>query len=288
MGDQMVAGIHDIGISARADLDLGDNLHDSRKANLRSGHLEGVLATRHGKRDVRLGLVLEVDRAPVHPAGPRLDELGRPGEILLASDDIRVHARDTKLLFAGEVEMAQLDDGGDVAKDPEKVQLALLRQRRSQAFSKFEPCCSHLASVRIVGRGPGRLAYLLFDLLQELRDPGSRGHRLRAFDPDDRGLSLSVGKVELDQARRHQHATNQNEKDDDVLAEEPAARGRIRHRRKVSARSRIFRGTVRPRSSAVLRFTASSILSAPWTGKFPGRAPRRISATSAAAWTPCA
>ena len=79
--------------------------------------------------------------------------------------------------------------------------------------------------------------------------------------------SVPVGEVELDQARRHQHATHQDEKDDDVLAEEPAARGRVLHLLKASARSKIFRGTVRPRSSAVLRFTARSIFSAPSTGR---------------------
>jgi hypothetical protein len=51
----------------------------------------------------------------------------------------------------------------------------------------------------------------MLDLFQKLLDPGRRGHRLRALDPDDRSLGLSVGEVEIDQARRHQHPTDQHD-----------------------------------------------------------------------------
>ena len=108
MGDQLVAGIHHVGIAVRADLDLGDDLQHGAEADLRRGHLDGVLADGHGQRHVRLGLVLEVDGTPVRLARPRLDELGRPGEVLLAADDVRVQAGDAELLLAGEVEMAEL------------------------------------------------------------------------------------------------------------------------------------------------------------------------------------
>ena len=267
MSHQLIAGIHHVGITVRADLDLRNDLLHRAEVDLGRGHLDGVLSPRHRQRHVRLRLVLEVDGTPVRLARSRLDELGRPGEVLLASHNIRVQARDTKLLLAGEVEMAELADGGDVAKDSEEVELALLGHGRSQSLAKSQLGWSHLARVGIVGRGPSRLAHLQLDLFQKLLDTGRRGHRLRAFDPEDRVLSLSVGEVELDQTRRHQHTPDQHEEHDDVLAEEPAARGRVRHRRKASARSRIFRGTVSPRSSAVLRFTARSIFSAPSTGR---------------------
>src|SRR4029078_6179543 len=112
--------------------------------------------------------------------------------------------------------------------------------------------------------------------------------RLRPLLPHDGPLGLAVREVELDQARRHQHPAHEDEEDHHVLAEQAPAAGGPGHRRKASARSMIFRGTVRPRSSAVLRFTARSIFSAPSTGTSLGGAPRRILATSVAAWTPSA
>jgi len=72
------------------------------------------------------------------------------GKVLLAADDIRLQARDTKLLFAGKVEMAQRADRGHIAKDPQEIELALLRQRRPQTLAKAEPPLSHLARVGIV------------------------------------------------------------------------------------------------------------------------------------------
>ena len=267
MGHELVTGIHHVGVPVRADLDLGNDLLHRAETDFGCGHLDGVLAPRHRQRDVWLRLVLEVDGTPVRLARSRLDELGLPGEVLLAADHVRPQTRNAKLLLAGEVEMAELADGGDVAKDSEEVELALLGHGRAQPLAKSQLGWSHLAGVGIVGRGPGRLAHLQLDLFQKLLDAGRRGHRLRALHPEDRILSLSVGEVELDQARGHQHAPDQHEEDDDVLAKEPTARGHVLHRRKASARSRIFRGTVRPRRSAVLRFTARSIFSAPSTGR---------------------
>ena len=267
VGDELVPGIHHVGIPVRADLDLGNDLLHGAKADLGRGHLDGVLASRHCQRHVRLRLVLEVDGAPVRLARSRLHELGLLGEVLLASDHIRLQARDTKLLLAGEVEVAQRADRGNITQHSQEVELALLGHGRAQSLAKAQLGWSHLAGVGIVGRGPGRLAHLQLDLFQKLLDAGRRGHRLRALHPEDRVLSLPVDEVELDKARGHQHAADQHEEDDDVLAEEPAARGHVPHRRKASARSRIFRGTVRPRRSAVLRFTARSIFSAPSTGR---------------------
>ena len=288
MGGQMVARIHHVGVAPGTDLDLRDDLQDGAQADLRRRHLDRVLAHRDGQRHVRLGLVSEVDGAPVRLAHPGLDELRRPRQILLAADDVGVQAGDPELFPAGEVEMAELGHGGRVAEDPEEIELALLGQRRAQPLAESQLGLAHLARVGIVGRGPGRVPHLLLDVLQELLDASRRRHRLRALDSDDRALGFPVGEVDLDQAGGHQHAANEDEEDDDVLAIEPAARGRGGHRRKASARNRILRGTASPNSSAVLRFTARSIFSAPSTERSPGRAPRRILATSEAAWTPCA
>src|SRR5262249_19805839 len=172
-----------------------------------------------------------------------------------------------ELLLAGEIEVGELADGRHVTQDAEKIQLALLRHRDAETFPEPETALSHLAGVGIVRGRARRLPHLLLDLLQEFFDAGCRRYRLCALDPDDRALGLAVGKVQLDQARRHQHAADQDEEDDDVLAEEAAARIRAGHRRNASARRRIFLGTVSPRSSAVFKFTARSIFSAPSTGR---------------------
>ena len=100
VGHELVLGIDHVGVPVRPDVYLGDGLQDGAEADLRRGHLEGVLAERHGQRHVRLGLVDEIDGTPVRLARLRFEELGRLGEVLLAADDVRVEARHAKLLFA--------------------------------------------------------------------------------------------------------------------------------------------------------------------------------------------
>ena len=160
VGHELVTGIHHVGVPVRADLDLGNDLLHSAEADLGRGHLDSVLAPRHRQRHVRLRLVLEVDGTPVRLARSRLHELGRPGEVLLTSHNVQPQARNAKLLLAGQVEMAELAHGGDVAKDSEEVELALLGHGRAQSLAKAQLGWSHLAGVGIVGRGPGRLAHL--------------------------------------------------------------------------------------------------------------------------------
>src|SRR5262249_58232950 len=172
--------------------------------------------------------------------------------------------------------------------NPHEVELALLRHRRAKALAKSELALSDLAGVGILGCRPGRLPHLLPDILEEFLDPGGGRHRSCALDANYGALGLAVREVELDQARGHQHAADQDEEDDDVLAKEPPSRTRPLHRRNASARSRIFRGTAMPRRTAVFKFTARSSFSAPSTGRSCVRAPRRVFATSAAAPTPCA
>src|SRR5215470_12950777 len=190
--------------------------------------------------------------------------------------------------------MADLGHRWDVAKEPQKIELALLGHRRPQPGSERQLHPPGLRRGGIIGGSLGGLAHLALDLLHELLDPVRGGHGFRPLDADDRPLGRLVREVQLEQARPHQHRAHEEEQDDDILAEQPAP-GRLRwlvegawpaHLRNESARSRILRGTVIASRSAVLRFTARSILSLPSTGTSPGRAPRRILATSAAAWTP--
>ena len=221
----MVLRVHHVGVALRADLDLRDDLLDGAEADLRRGHLDRVLADGHGERHVRLGFVLEVDGAPVGLA--RLAPRGTLGareksSWLPTTSGSRRETRSCSLPARSRW-LSSLT-AGTLRRTLQEVELALLGQRRAQSLAKAEPALPHLARVGIVGDGPGRLAHLLLDLLQELLDPGGRGHRLGALDPDDRALGLPVGEVELDQARRHQHAADEDEQDDDVLAEEPPAR----------------------------------------------------------------
>jgi hypothetical protein len=167
--------------------------------------------------------------------------------------------------------MAQGRHGGDVAQHAQEVQLPLLGQRRAQLGTKAAPGPPRLTRFGVVGGGPRRLAHLLLDVPQELLDTPRPGHRLRALDADDRALCLLVDEVQVGDARCHQHPADEHEEDDDVLPEQPAPRHRAPQRRNASARRRIFRGTVRPSCSAVLRFTARSILLAPTTGNSAGR-----------------
>src|SRR5262249_39475139 len=137
---------------------------------------------------------------------------------------------------------------------------------------------------RVVEGGLCRPSQLAFDVQDELLDLRGRRPGLLARDAHEGDLRLLIGEVEIDRAAREKDTADQEQKDDDILPEEPAAL----HRRSVSARRSILRGTVAPSSAAVFRFTARSILSAPSTGRSCGRVPRRIFATSRAAWMPWA
>src|SRR5687768_8138419 len=210
------------------------------------------------------------------------------GEVHLASEGVRLQPRHPKLFLAGDVEVADLGDGRLVSEQPQKVELSLLAHGRPETCPKRQLATADLRGRWIVGRGLRRLTDLALDLLHELLDPGRSPFRLCPLDEDDRALGLLVGEVQLDQTAGHQDAADEDEEDDDIFAKEPPPGRAVAHRRNASARSKIFRGTAMPSNSAVLRFTARSILSLFSTGTSRGRAPRRILATSGAAWTPWA
>ena len=65
VGEQATLRVHDVGVAARADLDLGDRLLDGLEADLGGGDLDGVLSHWDGEGQVGLDAVPEVDRAPV-------------------------------------------------------------------------------------------------------------------------------------------------------------------------------------------------------------------------------
>ena len=120
--------------------------------------------------------------------------------------------------------MAELADGRDGAKSSDEVELALLGQRRAQPLAKPElrgpP--TWLASgssdvVRVVSRTCSSISFRNCSMRAAAATALARSTRMIAK------LRLAIGEVELDQARGHQHAPDQDEEDDHVLAEEPAA-----------------------------------------------------------------
>src|SRR4029078_3459074 len=98
---------------------------------------------------------------------------------------------------------------------------------------------------------------------------------------------LLIGEIDADETAQEQHASDEKNQHRRVLAEQPAAGGGALHRRIRSARKRTLCGTLSPKEAAVLRLTARTMFSALSTGRSCGRAPRRMFATSRAAWAPC-
>ena len=271
MGDENAALVDHVHVARDADVDLRDDVPDDPEVDLRRRDLRSALPPGHGDGEVRLGLVAKVHRPEVRASDSRLHEAGILREVAPAADLVRREAGHQQLHLARRIELDELGDGGHVAEQAQEVDLALLpRQRR-------------------IGEGHlHRRPHLLLDSLHELLDARGGRQGLLALEPDERRLRLPVGEVEVDEAAQEQHPAHEQDQDGRVLAEEPAVRGRGPHRRMMSARKRTCRGAVRPREAAVLRLTARMMRSAPSTGRSRGRAPRRIFATSRAAWTPCA
>ena len=225
MGEQLALRVHHVGVAAPAHVDLGDHLLDGLQADLGRGDLDGVLPDGDGEGQVGLDAVLEVHRAPVRLTRPRLEELRRLREVLLAPRGVQRQPRDAELLLARHVEMAQLVDRRHVAEEAQEVELALLGQGRAEPPAEGELPEPELGRRGVVGGGPRGLAHPTLGVPDELLDLGRRGRGRRALHPDDRPLGLLVDEVQLDQARGHQHAAHQADEDDDVLPEQPAACG---------------------------------------------------------------
>ena len=121
MGEQVALRVHHIGVTARADLGLGNRLLDGLEADLGRGDLDGVLPHWHGERQVGLDAVPEVDGAPVRLPRLSREELRRLREVLLASHGVKCHAGHAELLPARDVEVAELADRGHVAEEAEEV-----------------------------------------------------------------------------------------------------------------------------------------------------------------------
>ena len=137
----------------------------------------------------------------------RLDELRLPGEVLLAADHVHREPRHAELFFAGRVQIAELGDGLDLPLEPEVIDPSLLQRRRR----------SHEL-------GLGRPAHLLLDLFDVGLDPRGGAGRLFTLKVDERRLVLLVREIDLDGPAGEQGAAHQGDEDDDVLADQPAAR----------------------------------------------------------------
>src|SRR6185503_19484717 len=83
---------------------------------------------RHCNGHVGLRLLAEVDRAEVGLAGHRLLELRVAGKIGVAADDIHGQSRYAQLLMTRRIDMAYFCNGGNLAKEPQRVQPPLIER----------------------------------------------------------------------------------------------------------------------------------------------------------------
>src|SRR5574342_568115 len=113
-----------------ADLYLRDHVPDKLEVDLRDRNPSRAAAAGKRDRDVRLGLLAEVDGAEVGPALLGVPEPRLLGKIRSAADHVHGQARDAELLPPLGVEVADLGDGGRLAEKAEVVGAALLHGRR--------------------------------------------------------------------------------------------------------------------------------------------------------------
>ncbi len=271
MGDENSALVNEVRVAGDADSDLRDHVPDRLETDLRRRDLRSALTPGHRDGEIRLGFVAKIYGSEIRATDARLHEAGILRQVALAADLVRREARHQQLRLTGRIELNDLGDGRHVTEQAEEVDLALLARHRGIAERHLH-CRSHLP----------------LDPLDELLDATRGRQRLLPLEADQRRLGLPVGKVEVDEAAKEQHAADEQDQDGGVLAEEPPARRDAPHLRMMSARKSTWRGTVRPKEAAVLRLTARTMRSAPSTGRSCGRAPWRIFPTSRAACTPCA
>src|SRR5712691_11979270 len=234
MRDQAALRVDDVGMAALADLDLRDHVPDQLEIDLGDAHAGVAPRAGDGERHVGLGFAAEIDRPVIDLARRRFRELGIIGEVGGAADHVHGEPRHPQPLLAGGVDLRELGDGWNLAKEPQPVEAALLdRARRPRQL-----------------RGPAELA---LDLLDELADLGGGSLGLLALDADLRRLILSIIEQDIENAVGHERDADHRHEQRDIFGEQPPAGlgdrrlGRGLSRR-VSARSaRWFRGTPKPK-----------------------------------------
>ncbi len=181
MRDQPSLAVDHVGAAALTDLDLSDHVPDQLEIDL--GDADAGVAAGAGERErhVGLGLAAEVDRAVVYLVCRSLSELRLLGEVDTAADHVHGEARDAQPLLAGGIDLGKLRNGGNLAKQAQRVEPALL-----------DRACR-----------PGQLrrpAELAFDFLDELADLRGGCFRLFALNADQRRLVFQVVEIDLENA----------------------------------------------------------------------------------------
>ena len=270
MGDKTALRIDQIGLPARAHLDLGYHVPDELEIDLRDAH--ACVATRAGERQrhVGLGLPAKIDGSVVDLVRNCFGEFRILGKVGLACHHIHGQARDAQLLAPGRVELRELGDRRHLPQQPQPVE---------------PPLIDGAGGPRQL-RGPPHLA---LDLLDELADLGRRGLGLLALDADQGCLVLLKGEDDFRQSVGEQGDANDGKEQPDVFPKQPAAHprccrllrryGRRIERRRThsitsSARAMSVGGTSRPVAFAVLSLITNSSLFWRLDGK-ADRAPRR-------------
>ena len=271
MGNKTALRIDQIGLPARAHLDLGYHVPDELEIDLGDAH--ACIAARAGERQrhVGLGLPAKIDRSVVDLVRNGFRELRVLGEVGLARHHVHGQARDAQLLVAGRIELRELGDRRHLPQQPQPVEPPLIDG----------------------AGGPGQLrgpSHLALDLLDELADLGRRGLGLLALDADQGCLVLLKGEDDFRQSVREQGDAHDGKKQADVFPKQPPAHPRCcrllrRHGRGIerrgshsitsSARAMSVGGTSRPIAFAVLSLITNSNLFGAWTGRLPGFSPLR-------------
>ena len=208
MGNKTALRIDQIGLPARAHLDLGYHVPDELEIDLGDAHAR--IPARAGERQghVGLGLPAKIDGAVVDLVRNRFGEFRVLGEVGLACHHVHGQARDAQLLAAGRIELRELGDRRHLPQEPQPVEPPLIDG----------------------AGGPGQLRgppHLALDLLDELADLGRRRLGLLALDADQGCLVLLKGEDDLRQSVREQGDAHDGKEQPDVFAKQPPARPRL-------------------------------------------------------------
>ncbi len=200
MRDQPPLPVDDVGLPARADLDLGDDVPDQLEIDLGDG--DAGVAPRAGERQRHVGFRLapEVYRPVIDLVGDGLGEFRVFRVIDLAADNVHRESRHTQLLVAGGIELRQLGDSRHLAQEPNSVKAALIER----------------------AGGPGQLRGppdLRLDLPNELADLGGCRFGLFALDADQRRFVLLIREVDLENAVGDEGDEDHRKYERDVLEE---------------------------------------------------------------------
>jgi hypothetical protein len=201
VGDQPAFTVDDIGIAGPPHLDRGDDVPDQFEIDLGYGDAGVAPALRHRETDVRFGFLAEIHWAEPEPGSLRFDETRILRPVGVAADDVHRQPRDLELLAAIGIELRDLRDRRDLAKQADIIEPPLLHPSRRP--------------LRM-----GRPTNLAFDVGDELGDALRRRLRLLLLNPECRQPHFTVGKPHVHQTTHDQDQCDQPDQRQNVLAKQ--------------------------------------------------------------------